>query len=244
MASPPGCRWTWSLGLTLLFLCLNLQGERESALSLVLSPYKETRATGPEPHVYNLILLPPSRLCRQIQSHADSGFHMWIGERGVGSVHNTSTYGHLMRRTDSLERPWSWERLRAGEGDDRGWDGGMASPTQWTWVWPNSGSWLLCCSPWGHKKSDMTEQHGHLCCVLFCLHNLTSGLQRFTSIPHTKYIHSILRPQKFQTIPESIQSPKFHQLSSPKYHHQWVMSKTLGILYPGAEFITIVNLWN
>ena len=103
---------------------------------------------------------------------------------------------------------------------------------------------LLCCSPWGHKEADTTEQHGYLCCVLFCLHSLTSGLQRFISIPHTKYIHSVLRPQKFQTIPESIQSPKFHQLSSPKYHHQWVMSKTLGVLYPGAEFITTVNLWN
>ena len=35
-----------------------------------------------------------------------------------------------------------WERLRAGgEGDDRGWDGWMASPTQWTWVWVDSGSW-------------------------------------------------------------------------------------------------------
>ena len=76
-----------------------------------------------------------------------------------------------------------------------------------------------CCRPWGHKESDMTDQHGHLCCVLFCLHNLTSGLQRFTSIPHTKYIHSVLRPQKSQTITESIQSPKFHQLSSPKCHH-------------------------
>ena len=41
-----------------------------------------------------------------------------------------------------LRRPWCWERLRAGgEGDDRGWDGWMASPTQWTWVWVNSGSW-------------------------------------------------------------------------------------------------------
>ena len=38
--------------------------------------------------------------------------------------------------------PWCWERLRAGgEGDDRGWDGWMASPTWWTWVWINSGSW-------------------------------------------------------------------------------------------------------
>ena len=40
------------------------------------------------------------------------------------------------------KRPWCWERLRAGgEGDDRGWDGWMASPTRWTWVWVNSGSW-------------------------------------------------------------------------------------------------------
>ena len=41
-----------------------------------------------------------------------------------------------------LERPWCWERLKAGgEGDDKGWDGWMASPTQWTWVWVNSRSW-------------------------------------------------------------------------------------------------------
>ena len=39
------------------------------------------------------------------------------------------------------KRPWCWERLKAGEGDDRGWDGWMASPTQWTWAWVNSGSW-------------------------------------------------------------------------------------------------------
>ena len=33
------------------------------------------------------------------------------------------------------------EKLRAGVGDDRGWDGWMASLTQWTWVWVDSGSW-------------------------------------------------------------------------------------------------------
>ena len=37
--------------------------------------------------------------------------------------------------------PWCWERLKAGEGDNRGWDGWMASPTQWTWVWANSRRW-------------------------------------------------------------------------------------------------------
>ena len=40
------------------------------------------------------------------------------------------------------KRPWCWEGLRAGEeGDDRGWDGWMASPTRWTWVWVNSRRW-------------------------------------------------------------------------------------------------------
>ena len=40
------------------------------------------------------------------------------------------------------KRRWWWEELGAGaEGDDRGWDGWMASRTQWAWVWVNSGSW-------------------------------------------------------------------------------------------------------
>ena len=53
--------------------------------------------------------------------------------------------------------PWCWERLRAGgEGDDGGWDGLMASPTQSTWVWVTSGSWwwtggLTCCGSWGRR---------------------------------------------------------------------------------------------
>ena len=66
-----------------------------------------------------------------------------------------------MQRADSLERPWCRERLKAGgEGDDRGWDGWMASPTQWTWVWASSRSWWLTGKPgmlqsMGHKDSDM-----------------------------------------------------------------------------------------
>ena len=51
-------------------------------------------------------------------------------------------FGHLMQRTDSFEKTLMLGKMRAGgEGDDRGWDGWMASPTQWTWVWVNSGSW-------------------------------------------------------------------------------------------------------
>ena len=57
-------------------------------------------------------------------------------------------FGHVIRRADSFERPWCWERLKAGgEGNDRGWDGWMASLTQWTWVWVDRGSWCLTGTP-------------------------------------------------------------------------------------------------
>ena len=54
-----------------------------------------------------------------------------------------------------LKRPWYWEQLKVGgEGDDRGWDGWMASPIQWTWVWVNSGSW------WWTGKPGMLQSMG------------------------------------------------------------------------------------
>ena len=55
---------------------------------------------------------------------------------------NSNTLATWYEELTHWKRPWCWERLRAGgEGDDRGWDGWMASPTQWTWVWVDSGSW-------------------------------------------------------------------------------------------------------
>ena len=55
---------------------------------------------------------------------------------------NSSILATWWEEVTHLKRPWCWERLRAGgEGDNRGWNGWMASPTQWTWVWVNSGSW-------------------------------------------------------------------------------------------------------
>ena len=60
-----------------------------------------------------------------------------------------------------LKRPWRWERLEAGgEGDDRGWGGWMASPTQWTWVWVNSGSWWWTGRP-GVLQSIGSQTVGH-----------------------------------------------------------------------------------
>ena len=63
-------------------------------------------------------------------------------------------FGHLTH----WKRPWFWERLKAGgEGDDRGWDGWMASLTQWTWVWAGSMRWwrteAWCAAVHGVAKS-------------------------------------------------------------------------------------------
>ena len=50
-------------------------------------------------------------------------------------------FGHMTQRANSLEKPWSWEKLRAGgEEGNRGWDSWMASLTQWMWVLANSGT--------------------------------------------------------------------------------------------------------
>ena len=55
---------------------------------------------------------------------------------------NSNTLATSCEELTHWKKSWFWEGLKAGgEGDDRGWDGWMASPTRWTWVWVNSESW-------------------------------------------------------------------------------------------------------
>ena len=56
---------------------------------------------------------------------------------------NSNTLATWFEDLTQWKRPWCWERLKVGgEGDDRGWHHSwVASQTQWTWVWVNSGSW-------------------------------------------------------------------------------------------------------
>ena len=64
-------------------------------------------------------------------------------------------FGHLIWRMTHWKRPWCWERLKAGgEGNDRRWDGWMASPTWWTWVWVSSRS------SWWTGKPGMLQSMG------------------------------------------------------------------------------------
>ena len=74
---------------------------------------------------------------------------------------NSNTLATWREELTHLKRPWCWERLRAeGEGDDRGWDGRMVLPTQWTWVWVDSGSWWWTGRP-GMLRFMGSQRVGH-----------------------------------------------------------------------------------
>ena len=81
--------------------------------------------------------------CKEIKPVSLKGNQPWISIE----MTNTEAEALILWPPDGKswligQDPWCWEGLGAGgEGYDRGWDGWMASPTQWTWVWVNSGSW-------------------------------------------------------------------------------------------------------
>ena len=99
------------------------------------------------------ITLPTKSLSRQ--GYGFSSGHIWMWELdGEESwmPKNWCFWTVVLEKTEVLatsceelthwERPWCWKGLGArAEGDEREWDGWMASPTWWTWVWVNSGSW-------------------------------------------------------------------------------------------------------
>ena len=78
--------------------------------------------------------------CKEIQPVHPKGNQSWvfIGRTDV----EAETLATWCEELTHWKRPWCWEGLGAGgEGDDRGWDGWMASLTQRTRVWASSGSW-------------------------------------------------------------------------------------------------------
>ena len=83
-------------------------------------------------HPSNLTSLSPSKRRSVLGVHWKDWCWSW----------NSNTLATSWEELTHWKRPWCWEGLGAGgEGDNRGWDGWMASPTRWTWVWVNSGSW-------------------------------------------------------------------------------------------------------
>ena len=74
---------------------------------------------------------------------------------------NSNTLAIWCEEPTHWKRPCCWERLKAGrEGDDRGWDSWMSSPTWWTWAWVGSGSWWWSQKP-GVLQSMGSQRVGH-----------------------------------------------------------------------------------
>ena len=84
--------------------------------------------------------------CKEIQPVHAKGNQSW---KDWCWSWNSSTLATWCEELTPLKRPWCWERLRAGKGNNRGWSGWMASPTEWTWIWVNSGTW------WGTGRPDV-----------------------------------------------------------------------------------------
>ena len=106
--------------------------------------------------------------CKEIQPvHSKDQSWVFIG-RADAKAETPIFWPPHVKSWHIRKRPWCWEGLGAGEGDNRGWDGWMASPTRWTWIWVNSGSWwwtgrpgvlLFMGSRRGGHDSDWTERN-------------------------------------------------------------------------------------
>ena len=132
--------------------------------------------------------------CKEIKPVHPKGDQLWIL---IGRT-DTEAKAPILGPPDvkswlNWKRPWCWERLRAGgEGDNREWDGWMASLTQWTWVCINSRSW------WCHPtiSSSVVPLSS---CVQFSQHQ---GLSKWVSSSHqvAKVLEFQLQHQSFQWI--------------------------------------------
>ena len=105
--------------------------------------------------------------CKEIKPISLKGLKLQYSLEGLMLKLKLQYFDHLLWRVNSPEKTLMLGKIEGKREGNRGWDGWMASLTQWTWVEENSveskqpGS-LVCCSPWGRKELDMTEQQ-HRC---------------------------------------------------------------------------------
>ena len=99
--------------------------------------------------------------CKEIQPVHSRGDHPWVFFGRNDAKAETPVLWPPHAKSWLIGKDWCWEGLGAGgEGDDRGWDGWMASLTQWTWIWVNSGSWWWIGRP-GMLRFMGSQRVGH-----------------------------------------------------------------------------------
>ena len=113
--------------------------------------------------------------------------------KDLGALSKSSFIRILVKQPTHWKRPWCWERLKTeGEEGDRGWDGWMASPVQWTWTLANSGRWygrgrpgLLQSMGSQRVRHDLATEQQHYHSWGFHLHDLITSPKLITSqYPH------------------------------------------------------------
>ena len=98
---------------------------------------------------------------KEIQPVHPKGNQSWIFIGRTDAELKLQYFGHLMQRTDSSEKTLMLGKIERGEeGEDRGWDGWMASPTQWRRVWVSSKSWWWTEKP-GVLQCMGSQRVGH-----------------------------------------------------------------------------------
>ena len=98
--------------------------------------------------------------CKEIQPVHPKGAQSWVFIGRIDVEAETPIIWPSHAELTHWKRPWCWEGLGAGEGDDRGWDGWMALLTQWIWVWVDSGSWWWTGRP-GMLRFMGSQRVGH-----------------------------------------------------------------------------------
>ena len=99
--------------------------------------------------------------CKEIQPVHSKGHQSWVFFGRTDAKAETNTLATWCQELTHWKRLWCSEGLGAGgEGNDRGWDGWMASLTRWTWVWVNSGSWWWTGRP-GMLQFMGSQRVGH-----------------------------------------------------------------------------------
>ena len=125
--------WTWARPLLSIILYLKSKAHNKNFKWQYMKHHKV------------MLLMPPSPLLRDkwLQVGVDPDI---LHANGSKLVHQLCTYTNTF--------------LYWGEGEDRGWDGWMASPTHWIWVWVNSRSWWWTGRP-GMLQSMVSQRVGH-----------------------------------------------------------------------------------
>ena len=101
--------------------------------------------------------------CKEVKPINHKGNHSCIFIGRTDAEAETPVLATWCEELTPWRRLWCWERLKAGgEGDDKGWDGWMASLTRWTWIWASSGSWWWTGKPgvlqsMGLQRTQLSE---------------------------------------------------------------------------------------